>query len=365
MKPSELKIRLQQDLDSHISRLGDTPHNNGGRMLCSYDDFKSFYRKARNPKRGRRLASSYWIRSTNGQHVSKSYSVLVYDPSGFELCRIGADNVLEFVADPADVWRNSQSLVSSMNNWIPIIMYRHKKGLYRAMHSHKYNNVWKVERTHELERSMRRLAEDNLPEDVDLDYPDRAKYWQSGWGLYDKILKTAPAYFKGMKFDMTTLDCINPKLEPEWIERPEERKQWRRCLSKFKRRIKAMERVGALEHLKAEVKSNCQGKYYWEWKQPNWQSEEWLDLLYNSMLKSEYPKELMKGIVESRPNSSQYGTSVDEPIDTVANMEKIFKDLSVDLRRKFKVFDTEGYSFDHLKSWRSENHYDTIEEQTK
>ena len=73
----------------------------------------------------------------------------------------------------------------------------------------------------------------------------------------------------------------------------------------------------------------------------------------------------MKGIIESRPNSSQYGTSVDEPIDTVANMEKIFKDLSVDLRRKFKVFDTEGYSFDHLKSWGNENHYDTIDEQTK
>ena len=136
MKPSELKIRLQQDLDSHTSRLGDGPPTNGGRILCSYDDFKSFYSKARDPRKGRRLASSYWIRSTNGQRVSKSYSVLVYNYSGIELCRIGDDNVLEFVADPTDVWRNSQSLVSSMHNWIPFLMYRHKKGLYRVIHSH-------------------------------------------------------------------------------------------------------------------------------------------------------------------------------------------------------------------------------------
>lgn len=363
MRPSELKAHIERDLKDHLSTIDNTPYLNGGRMLCSYDDFKKFYSKARNPQKGRRLASSYWIKSTNGQHVSKSYSVLVYDPSGIELCRIGTDNVLEFVADPSDVWRNSQSLVSSMHNWIPFLMHRHKKGLYRTMHAHKYNELWKTQRTNDLESSLVRLAEDNLSEDVILDYPDRAKYMP--YRYYDTILRKAPAYFKGIKFDMTTGDCLNQKLEPEWIEKPEERKQWRRCLSKFKRRIKAMERVGALDHLKNEVKSNCQGKYYWEWKQPNWQSAEWLDLLYNSMLKSEYPKELMKGIVESRPSGSQYGTSLDEHIDTVANMEKIFKDLSVDLRRKFNVFDTEGYTFDHLKSWRHDSHYDTVEEQTK
>ena len=127
MKPSELKKDLENRLDRHVNE-PRTVWTNGGRILFNHQDFVDFYSTVRNPKKGKRLASSYWVKSSNGQHVSDCYSVYVYDSTGFELCRITADNVLEFVVEPDVVWQHSQSLVSSLQNWIPILVYRHKKG---------------------------------------------------------------------------------------------------------------------------------------------------------------------------------------------------------------------------------------------
>ena len=361
MKPSELKKDLENRLDRHVNE-PRTVWTNGGRTLFNHQDFVNFYKIARNPKKGRRLASSYWIKSSNGQHVSDCYSVYVYDSTGFELCRITADNVLEFVVEPRVVWQHSQSLVSSLQNWIPILVYRHKKGLYRVIHSQMYDKLWESENTIALKKSITDLVKDNLPEDVDMG-GDVHKYYHQSWRTFDSILKKAPRYFKGIKFDMLTWECINPMIEPEWIEKPEERKLWRKCVSRYKRRIKAMERVGALDGIKQEVMDDCKGARSYDWKQPNWEAEEWVNLLYNSMRNGKYPRELMKGIVESRQTYG-WGISV-EPIDTVKNMEKIFRDLSIILRRKFNVFEQEGhevYSSD-LKHWRS-NYYDTIAEQS-
>ncbi len=361
MKPSDLKKELEDRLQKHVNE-PRTLWTNGGRILFNYGDFVDFYSIARNPKKGRRLASSYWVKSSNGQHVSDCYSVYMYDSTGFELCRITADNVLEFVVEPNMIWHHSQSLVSALNNWIPIIVHRHKKGLYRVMHSQIYDKLWESENTRALEKSIADLVKDNLPEDVDMEYATVNKYNHHSWRSFDSVLKKAPAYFKGIKFDMLTWECINPITEPQWVEKPEERKLWRKCVSRYKRRIKAMERVGALDGIKQEVINDCKGARSYDWKQPNWGAEEWVNLLYNSMRNGKYPRELMKGIVETRRT---YGWSVsEEPIDTVKNMEKIFRDLSVTLRRKFNVFGEEGYEApsSSIKSWRN-NYYDTIAEQ--
>ena len=121
-------------------------------------------------------------------------------------------------------------------------------------------------------------------------------------------------------------------------------------LTAYKKGLKARAKVHALDAIALEVikeretKTSLSGPNYHA-RQPDWSSEEWLDCLQASMSTLEFPKHLLKGFIESSMSNNGWGRqsevpTVDELIKTV---DRIFADLSIPLRRRFKVFQSEGH----------------------
>jgi hypothetical protein len=269
----------------------------------TYEELADFFAKGRKPSQGRRLSSAFRIFKDTDKHGVVSYVVNMEGYGSKPFMRITPDNIVEFVATPEEVWHNSQSIVSSIHNWFPFDIARHKKGLYRVAH-------------HAI--------------------------------LMDKeyhyiFMRTQPAYYQGLKFNMITGECLNRRATDRFIEKPKERKIWRQTLARFKKGIKARAKVRALDPFVNEVWSARQesnGRYHW--KQPDWSSESWIKLLEKSMKDNVFPRELLIGFCMT-PHTGYYQQEIPTSNDVIKSVDKILGDLSIELRRRFNVFKSEGH----------------------
>ena len=91
-----------------------------------------------------------------------------------------------------------------------------------------------------------------------------------------------------------------------------------------------------------KVWAERQGQSTYHWKQPDWSSQPWLDLLEKSIRNNEFSKELLIGFC-STPPSGYYQQSKPTSKEVFDGVHKILNDMSVELRRRFDVFEKEGH----------------------
>ena len=277
------------------------------KIYHTYKDLADFFAKCRKPSKGRRISSAFRLYKNTDTHAVTSYVVHLEGYGSKPFMRITPDNIVEFVATPEEVRHNSQSIVCSIQNWFPFAIERHKKGLYRVAH-HKT-----------LDTIREQTKEYNYI-----------------------IMRTQPAYYQGLKFNMVTGECLNRRATDRFIEKLEERKAWRKTLAKFKKGIKARAKVRALDPFISDVWARRQSQDRYHWKQPDWSSESWIGLLEKSMRDNVFPRELLIAFCMT-PHTGYYQQDIPTSSDVVKSVNKILNDLSIELRRRFGVFKSEGH----------------------
>lgn len=270
----------------------------------SYKVADRLWKRVRNPAVGKPINN--WTRMF--AHPEGYMIKLVgYGVQDFALLR--PDNTFEFVAEPEVMQANSQSLVSAFHRWFGIAFFRHRKGLYRV----------------------------TTVKNFDKRYIEKSGTCTPNYYHANETFKDSPSYYKGIKFDLTTGDCLNPRPDDKLEEIPEKRKEWRRALTKFKRGVKARIKVHALDGIVNEVWDERSKQGRWDWRQPDWSSDQWLNLLQNSIRDNEFPQELLKGIVQT--SSTGYFIQKKPDIDDLyKSLDKVCNDSSIELRRRFGVF---------------------------
>ena len=286
--------------------------------LNSYEEVEKFWNSCRFKERGKPIGS--WGRLfKHGDrfdfHANHFYGG-EFDSSNC-FATLYPDNTIEFNLSLAQVRNHGQTLGTSMNNIIPFGIHRIAMLRYR---------IW---------------DDDGL-------IPNPKEYatvWRRQW----EFRKQAPEYFQGIKFNMLTRECLNRQPDQTNIEIPEKRREWRKKLALYKKGLRARAKLGAFDSHIQELNASKVAKTTInmgladsgkDWSD-SWVGDNRLNLLHRSMENVEYPQELLIEIVKSCITHYWYEyQSVDSKhIDW--EIDRIFKQASTHLRRKFGVFEQE------------------------
>jgi len=277
----------------------------------SYNEFNSMMRTARNPEKGKPLRQR-WAR------MYKDNDDIVVHITGYgsqPLFRVTPDNILEFVLPKNDYLRQSNTLTQALYRLVPIHTERLRTGVYRIAH------------TKQLEMARTKAMENGA-----------SRY--DGWRIMnDTFRQVAFEYEQGIKFDLTTGECLNGTWTGNPAEIPEKRREWRAMLRKFKRGMRVRAKVHALDGVIDQVWAERQSKTS-EWSKPDWHHDNWVNLLQTSIENDEYPQELLKGFVQSCPYS-WYQPKKPTAQEVLVSVDKVCNDLSTTLRRRLGVFETD------------------------
>ena len=339
----ELIEHIKDEMENERRYQSYSDNDNGGRRLENYDDFARNFARCRDPRKGRKISASFRLfKEHTDEHVGVCYTLHIEGYGSQPFMRITPDNVVEFVAPAQAVWQHSQSIVSSSYRWIPFMFERHKKGLYRVQHTGNHAKQMKVEMETWFKSKLEqaKMLSDNVGEDICNDF--KSACYMSTWNITSRMMRESPAYFQGLKFNILTGECLNRRVDDKFVEKADERKVWRQALAKFKRGIKARAKVRAFDPLIEKVWADRQGQNTYHWKQPDWSSKPWLDLLEKSIRNNEFSKELLLGFCATPP-SGYYQQSKPTSKEVFDGVHKILTDMSVELRRRFNVFEKEGH----------------------
>ena len=337
----ELIRYIEHEVQNERRYMSYADTDNGGRRLETYDNFAKEFARCRDKSKGRKISASFRLFQTVQQDVV-CYDIHIEGYGSQAFMRITPDNIVEFVAPAQAVWQHSQSIVSSSYRWIPFMFERHKKGLYRVQHTgrHAKQLTSEMETWFKNKLEQAKMLSDNVSEDICNDF--KSACYMSTWNITSRMMKESPAYFQGLKFNIITGECLNRRPDDKFVENVDKRKVWRQALAKFKRGIKARAKVRAFDPLIEKVWAERQGQSQYHWKQPDWSSQPWLDLLEKSIRDNEFSKELLIGFC-STPTSGYYQQSKPTSKEVFDGVHKILTDMSVELRRRFNVFEKEGH----------------------
>lgn len=259
--------------------------------MTYYEDITAWYAKARSKAQGRPLGT--WGRVIRQGREYKFYAQQGYNPAPFGL--LTPDNVFTFLYTGMQVSRVSNTLAISLNNYTPFSVQRIAK--------HRYNVV------HDLE----------VPDDTMHGHWDYPKVF--GWEM-----------FPGIRFDMATGRCLNPKDPVVRVVDPDARRVWLRALRKFKHQMRTRAKLGVFDSYVAQVLSTKDNSM------PDWTSDEWLDVLYKAMRDEQYGEVLMRGLACHSIRRAWHRTSItyEHVVDAVNDVCTV---TSLDLRRRFGVFE--------------------------
>lgn len=289
-------------------------------IYATYNELSDFFARCRKPSEGRRISSAFRLFKNTDKLGVVSYVVHLEGYGSKPFMRITPDNIVEFVATPEELWHHSQSIVSSIHNWFMFYIERHRKGLYRVIHSKLFNprTTWGT--------SAKWTNDD----------------WERHYARHKDIRNSSPAYYQGLKFNMITGECLNRRATDKFVEKPEERKAWRQTLARFKKGIKARAKVRAFDPLINDMWAERQKQDQYHWKQPDWSQESWVKLLEQSMKDNVFSRELLIGFCMT-PHDGYYQQKKPTSSDVAKGVDKILNDLSIELRRRFDVFKSEGH----------------------
>lgn len=263
----------------------------------SYQEVAEWFTKARNPENGRPVQS--WARMFRvGENYELRFGdviVGVFTP----------DNKFTFRLTSQQARNCSVTLSQALQRAIPFLWVRKGMGRYVVKPTPQYGAVKEKNPTI---------------------YP---------WNYFSK----AEGYevFDGLCFDLNTYKPINarPHFTKQEVNK-DNKLEWLRALRNFKTAVKVRARMGVLESLIQQVDNERKGQSRYDWEQPDWNTDKWQDVLYTSIKNSECSTELLKGFIKSvRRGYYHQTTNVNEVINEV---DKICTTYSIDLRRRFGVF---------------------------
>jgi hypothetical protein len=287
------------------------------RSLNTYEEMLAAFKTARNPLKGKPVNHNWRL------YMLEDNKTIRINCEGYgsePLADVTPDNIITFIARDNHMYTMAQTYVSSFYRWFPFLVQRHRKGLYRIGSSKKIDN-----------------AMSNLKEG------------DSHYTQFNKVMHDMPSYFKGLQFNLLTGDCLNQKPDDKFIERPAQRKEWRRHLTQFKKGLKARAKVHALDGIAQEVLNESQAQNRWDRKKPDWSADEWQDLLENSIRKNVFPREILKGFIQT--TMSSYNPAIPSPKEIMDTVDKVMNDLSIPMRRRFNVFEQEGHDEQKYESY--------------
>ena len=257
------------------------------KAINSYAEAQAFMARARSPEKGRQHTTfSRWFPDGDG------YALHVH---GYPFLRITPDNVLEFLITPETGRKLSNTVSGWLYNVVPFSWHRVGIGRYR------------VDSLVALQRRM-----------------------VGRWPTHKEI-NQAPELFAGIKFDMATGKCLNPRPDIKNMVIPEARKAWLSALRKWKRKAKTIARIGGFDSLIAEEKRNPTD---WSAK-PNWVVDKELDILYTAIKDNDMNTQLMRMFVASHTNRWSTPTSM----EVYGHIEAVVGQHSLQLRKRFGVFE--------------------------
>jgi len=303
-----------EQMEEHIRKHGGSISDKYQVSFANFDQVNKYYRP-QSAKRGMRLASWARVFKTTSredtfpvedtyhlhikQMVSSSYggwkiatSEKYGDHSRFAIIR--PDNTIEFPMSISDVSKKAQTLSCNMYSIIPFGIFRISSGRYRLYDTHS-GGTWKYR-------------------------------------------ETCPEYFAGIKFNMLTGECLNRQPDKTTIEIPEKRLEWRRKLATYKKGLKARAKLGAFDsHIQTlEVAKNTRHNSN-DWSS-SWVEPDRINLLHTSMVNVDYSQELLTEIVKSCMADRWHRSNVLNSNDIKFEIDRIFKQASIPLRKKFGVF---------------------------
>lgn len=287
--------------------------NQDHRTIKSYNDAARLWATVRSPEKGKPV--------TNWMRMFKVGDAFEFKLTGYgerEFARLTPDNTFEFVMTNEMLMQQAQTVVSALHKWLPFSVMRHRKGLYRMGHTQVVADLMNATAVDETRHGKH--------------------MWSRYWATYTPVMREQNMYFGGIKYDLLTGKCLNPRVEEKLIENPDQRKKWRNALAKFKRGMKARAKVHALDGIIDQVWAEREGQNRWHWRQPDWSSPQWMDLLESSIRYNNFPQELLQGFVQSS-GDGYYVQHKPTSADVVKAVDKVCNDHSVELRRRFKVFE--------------------------
>lgn len=265
--------------------------------IKSYDDAKALFRRAKNKDNGKPIRS--WMR------LFKEGDNFVLKHDGVPVLTITPDNIATFPLTVNQGKSISNTLSSSLYRVVPFMWSRLGKNRYGIAHTKKLDEF--------INKSNTR--------------------WY--WATYMRT--DAPELFKGLQFNLLTGECLNPQPKPNGAVNGDAKIEWLRALRSFKRGVQTRAKIGVLDSLCQQVVEE-RNKARDTWQQPDWTHERWTELLYTCVRDNVYPTDLLKGFVMSS-KVSYWRHESPTAKSTLQAMDSVLDDMSIELRRRFGVFD--------------------------
>ena len=276
--------------------------------IGSYEEGRAVLSTARCGEAGKPLCSSGRYRlhgdSKNGP---LRISVETWKTTGQAIAYIHPDNTLEFVIDPYDLWVYSNSLTQMMGKILPVTFHRHATRRYRV-----------------------------------------GKPWDE-FGSYryrkNEIVKTLPEYFSGIKFNLNTLECINPRVDLTStcnIDK-EARKRWLADKRRFVRNLKVRARLGVVDAVFNKLKRNIDTYTSgYDWTNSSAKHLSLVNMMKRDDITNADIKDLIKRYL--RPYHVQHLTAEAVTKMVVTRVEDDLQRDSIELRKAYGVFKSEQQS---------------------
>ena len=263
--------------------------------IRNYAQAKRLYGTCRFPDKGKPVKG--WCRL---HKVDENFELRM---DGKTICVFAPDNTLTFTLTSAQAKNYSITLSQALARAIPIGWERVATGRHRVVHTMRIGDSGGAYRYEAWRNTMK-------AEGIEV--------------------------FNGIKFNLDTGECMNAKPTTEAQVIPAKRSDWLRALRVFKRGLKVRAKLGVLDSICQDVMAERKlTKTRYDWVQPDWSNEKWIDLLFNSIKNNQHPTELLQGFVQS-VRTYHYTTISKET--TLQAADSVCAELSVQLRRKFGVF---------------------------
>ena len=261
--------------------------------IRNYAQAKRLYGTCRFPDKGKPVKN--WCRL---HKVDENFELRM---DGKTICVFAPDNTLTFTLTSAQAKNYSITLSQALARAIPIGWERVATGRHRVVHTMRIG--------------------------------------QHGANRYEAWRNTMKAegieVFNGIKFNLDTGECMNAKPTTEAQVIPAKRTEWLRALRVFKRGLKVRAKLGVLDAICQDIIAERKlTKTRYDWVQPDWSHEKWIDLLFNSIKNNQHPTELLQGFAQS----TLHAYAIISRETTLEAADNICAELSVQLRRKFGVF---------------------------
>lgn len=248
----------------------------------NYAQVQRFFMKCRNPDKGRQVnACCRVFLLPNAVYEFKFCNTPIFS--------ISPSDILTFIVGGKDAYHAAVSISATMHRIIPLAWTRKRHKVYQVGRSdvHWHNREW-----------------------VEL--------------------------FNGLQFDLEARKFTNAK--PPMLERIDKDKnlEWKRAITRFKRGLRVRVKLGAIKAITDSIMAKESTNTF---KRPDWDSEEWQNLLLDSIVKGEYPIQLLEGFARSNIRISYWGSRklVCNPEDRSV-IDRILDSTSISLRTKFGVF---------------------------